>query len=144
MQSTVRNIEAFTVVGIARRQSNDRPEEIGRLWQEFFAGGGAKQIANRKSDDIYAVYTEYEGDHTKPYTMVIGCEVTEIGALSTGLVAKTIPGGSYAVFDAKGPQPASIMAAWKQIWESPLARTYVSDFEHHRAPDDVKVHVGVR
>jgi predicted transcriptional regulator YdeE len=144
MQPTTQSLGSFTVVGIARRQSNDHPDEIGKLWQDFSASGGVKQIPNRKSDDIYAVYTEYEGDHTKPYTMVLGCEVTEVGSLPKGLVAKIISDAKYAVFDAKGPQPTSVISAWKHIWSSSLVRAYTADFDHYHGPEDVHVHVAVR
>ncbi len=65
---------AFTVVGISARVSNDRPQEIGKLWQQFYVQGIAAKIPNKKSEKIYSVYIDYESDHTKPYTMVIGCE----------------------------------------------------------------------
>jgi predicted transcriptional regulator YdeE len=144
MRSTTQNVEGFTVVGISHRESNDRPEDIGKLWQEFFSKGGPKQIPRRKNDEIYAVYTEYEGDHTMPFTMLIGCAVSSVDALPDGLVVKTISGARYAVFDASGPQPASVIAAWKHIWSSPLNRAYTNDFDHYRGSENVEVHVAVR
>jgi predicted transcriptional regulator YdeE len=143
MDARTEELPAFTVVGMARRQSNDRPDEIGKQWQDFFAAGGAAQIPNRLSDEIYAVYTEYEGDYTRPYTIVIGCQVAADGALPAGLVRKTVPGARYAVFDARGPQPASIVAAWQRVWAASLPRSYGSDFDRHRGPEDVEVFVSV-
>jgi len=144
MPQSVRDLGPFTVVGISAKESNDHPEGIGKLWQDFYAKGGAKQIPNRASDDVYAVYTEYEGDHTKPYTMLIGCQVSSVGTLPTGLVAKAIPGAKYAVFDASGPQPASVVATWVRVYQTPLQRAYVADFDRYRGPTEVEVNVGVR
>jgi predicted transcriptional regulator YdeE len=143
MQPPTRTLDTFTIGGIARRQSNDRTDMIGRQWQEFFAGGGVKQIPSRQSDDIYALYTDYEGDYTRPYTLVIGCRVKDGAALPTGFVAKPILAGKYAVFDAKGPQPASVVAAWQRIWGASLDRAYTTDFEQHRSAEEVDINVAV-
>ncbi|HZH02130.1 MAG TPA: effector binding domain-containing protein [Myxococcaceae bacterium] len=144
METKTETLPAFTVVGIAAKESNDRPDQIGKLWQEFFNSGGVNQIPNRKSDDIFAVYTEYEGDHTKPYTMVIGCQVEQVESLPTGLVAKTLPGAKYTILKAKGPQPATVVNTWKHVYNAPLDRAYVADFDRYRGPEEVEVHVGVR
>jgi predicted transcriptional regulator YdeE len=144
MKPTTRTLAAFNVAGIARRVSNARPEEFGQLWREFFAGGGANQIPGRASDDLYAVYLDYESDHNGPYTMIIGCEIPVGATLPGALVARTVPAATYAVFDASGPQPASVIAVWQQVWSAPLARTYSGDFDHYRGPEQVEVHVAVR
>lgn len=141
MQSTIRTRPAFTIVGVARRVSNDHPEQIGALHREFWAKGGIAQITNRTSDDIYAMYTDYDGDHTKPYTMIIGCEAP--AAVGEGLTAKHVPAAKYAVFDARGPQPATIIATWQHIWGADLPRAFTSDFDHY-AGDVADVHVAVR
>ncbi len=91
-------LASFTVVGMARRQANDRPDQIGQQWQEFMTAGGIELIPNRLNDEVYALYTDYEDDHTKPYTMVIGCRVSEVEPLPAGLVARTVPAGSYLAF----------------------------------------------
>jgi predicted transcriptional regulator YdeE len=137
-----RQVAAFTVVGLAGRQSNDRPELIGKQWQDFFASGGPAQIPDRKSDDLFAVYTDYEGDYTQPYTMIIGCEVSRASSLPKGLVAKSVQSAKYAVIDARGPQPQSVVAAWKKVYGLPLSRAYTSDFDRYRG-EDIEVFVAI-
>jgi predicted transcriptional regulator YdeE len=144
METETRTLGTITVMGIARRLSNEKPEEIGKMWQEFLARGGAARIPGRKSDELYAVYTDYEGDHTKPFTLIIGCEVDATVTTPEGLRVKTIPAGKFEVFEAKGPQPAALVAAWKRVWDSPIRRAYEADVEHYRGPEDVEIFVGVK
>jgi predicted transcriptional regulator YdeE len=137
----------FTVVGISARVSNDRPQEIGALWRQFYADGIAAKIPNKKSENIYSVYIDYESDHTKPYTIVIGCEVNDAASLPAGLVSKTIPPAKYAVISANGKQPDTLIAAWQQVWKSDLPRTYSGDFDLYVSKGvdlDVSLHVAIR
>ena len=41
------------------------------------------------------LYTEYEGDFTKPYKFYAGVEVEEAQDLNEGLYVNTIHGGKY-------------------------------------------------
>ena len=144
------SLPAFTVVGISLRTSNDRPQEIGKLWQRFYAERIAAQIAHKKSENIYSLYLDYEGDHTKPYTLVIGCEVHDASSLPEGFESRTVPAAKYALIPANGRQPDSVIAAWQQIWTSDLARTYSGDFDLYASkgsgPSDqeVTIYVAVR
>jgi predicted transcriptional regulator YdeE len=144
------SLPAFTVVGISARVSNDRPQEIGKLWQQFYAHGIAAKVPNKKSEIIYSVYIDYESDHTKPYTIVIGCEVNDPASLPAGLVSKTVPAAKYAVISANGKQPDSVIAAWQSVYSSDLARTYSGDFDLYvsQGPDpadlDVNLYVAIR
>jgi len=144
------SLPAFTVVGISLRTSNDRPQEIGKLWQQFCAEGMAAQIPNKKSENIYSLYLDYEGDHTKPYTLVIGWEVHDASSLPEGFESRTVPAAKYALIPANGKQPDSVIAAWQQIWRSDLARTYSGDFDLYasQGPDpsdqEVNIYVAIR
>jgi len=102
------------------------------------------QIPARRGDDLYALYADYESDHTRPFTMLIGCEAEAFGPLPAGLQARVVPAGRYAVFDASGPQPASLVAVWTRIWELPLSRTYAGDFDHYKNATTVEVNVAIR
>jgi len=127
---------AFTIVGISARTSNAHPEEIGVLWQRYYGEGIASKIPNKKSEDTYSLYIDYESDHTQPYTLVIGCEVNGVAALPAGLVTKTVPAAKYAAFSAEGPQPQTVISVWQQVWASGLQRTYSGDFDVYSAGSD--------
>jgi predicted transcriptional regulator YdeE len=120
---------AFTVAGISLRTSNAEPEKIGGLWQQFYSGDFGSRIPDKKSDDIYSLYMEYEGDHTQPYTLVIGYEASPSAAIPSGMVAKTVPAAKYAVFTAMGPQPQTVISIWEYVWSAGLQRTYSGDFD---------------
>jgi predicted transcriptional regulator YdeE len=149
MKYSVLSRSAFSVAGISARVSNDRPQAIGALWQQFYAQGIAAKISNKKSENIYSVYIDYESDHTKPYTMVIGCEASDAGSLPAGLVRTTVPAATYAVIPANGKQPDAVIAAWQWVYRSDLARTYSGDFDLYVSPGsdgadpDVKLHVAI-
>ncbi len=61
----------FTIAGIAARVSNGKPDDIGALWQRFYAEDVATRVTNRASDDIYSLYTEYDSDFSQPYTLAV-------------------------------------------------------------------------
>ncbi|MGA9039111.1 MAG: GyrI-like domain-containing protein [Terriglobales bacterium] len=150
MNYTTVSLPAFTVAGISARVSNDRPEGIGQLWQQFYAQGIAAKVPNKKSGNIYSLYIDYESDHTKPYTLVIGCEVKDASSLPAGLVSKDVPAAKYAVIPANGKQPDSVIAAWQQVYSSGLARTYSGDFDLYvskgsdPSDQDVDLYVAIR
>jgi len=78
-----------------------------------------------------ALYCDYEGDYTQPYSLVIVCPVSSLDNIPEGMVAKTIPAGSYAVFRAIGEYPASLIETWGNIWQTELKRTYTGDYEFY-------------
>ncbi|WP_259632442.1 GyrI-like domain-containing protein [Stieleria sedimenti] len=66
-----------TLYGIQTRNSNETPHEIAALWQRFMADGLADEIPERADEQLIAAQFDYRGDHTQPYTLFLGCEVTE-------------------------------------------------------------------
>ncbi len=64
----------FTMAGISTRTSNDLEtnQETARipvLWGRVFKENIFEQIPSKVSPGgLVAVYTDYEGDHTTPYT----------------------------------------------------------------------------
>jgi len=138
----------FTVAGLATRTSNSRPDQIGALWQEFYGRNVLAQIPNKKSDDVFSVYIDYESDHTGPYTLIIGCEVEGGAVVSEGLVKKKIPGAKFAVFDANGKQPDTLISTWLKIPGMNLGRTFSGDFDLYKnelgkTQPDVRVFVAI-
>jgi predicted transcriptional regulator YdeE len=134
---------AFTLVGISCRASNADASPIGALWGRFSAGGGPAQLPGRIDDRILSLYTDYESDHSGPYTVIIGCAVERAGRAPDGLVAQRVPASAYAVFDAVGPQPDTLIEVWGRILDTPIARTYSGDFEEHDGSDRVRILVAV-
>lgn len=124
----------INVIGIECRTSNaleDGPQDIPRLWGQFYSEDILNKIPNKVSNEVIALYCDYESDHTQPYSLVIGCPVNSLSDVPPGMVAKTIPGGSYSVFRAIGEYPASLIETWGNIWQTELKRTYTGDYEFY-------------
>lgn len=131
LKYTIRKVPARTVVGIARRTSNAEAHTcIPACWQAFLMNNTPARIPHRVAPPVmYAVYSDYEKDWTKPYTYLLGCGVTRADKVPDGMEVRHIPAQTYAVFRAKGRMPDEIVTAWANIWASDLPRTYTFDFE---------------
>jgi predicted transcriptional regulator YdeE len=129
-----RKFEDIKLIGLAlpSKTTNENGQsniDCGNLWQKFENKDYFSKIPGKISDAIYAVYYEYEGDHTQPFSYFIGCRVKNNTPVSEGLDTLTIPGGSYQKAVAKGKMPDCIADTWQEIWKSDLSRSYRTDFE---------------
>jgi predicted DNA-binding transcriptional regulator YafY/predicted transcriptional regulator YdeE len=148
---TNETIKPFAVIGLAVRTTNQNQQashDIGALWQQFLGQQIAATIPNRVGQAIYCLYTDYELDHTRPYTVILGCPVSNLAEIPAGLVGHQVPGGLYAKHLAKGSLPqGAVYRAWAEIWQADLARQFSTDFEVYteRAynPDDAEVDIFV-
>ena len=126
-------VKTFKVIGISVRTTNENGQsakDIGKLWNKFMAEGILDKIPNKIDNTIYSIYTEYESDHTKPYTTILGCKVENIDEIPNGMVALTIKGGNYAKFISKGDlTKGAVYKEWTKIWNTDLNRKYTTDFE---------------
>jgi predicted transcriptional regulator YdeE len=103
--------------------------DCGNLWQEFEKGKCAEIILHKLTDEILAVYHQYEGDHTQPFSYFIGCKVRADAETPPGLEALTIAPGTFHKIVAKGKMPGCVINAWKEVWVSNIPRSYKMDFE---------------
>lgn len=159
MTATISHTGGFTVVGISARTNNAKkmtPEgTIGKLWGRLAQENFLAKVPNRADRNIVAVYTDYASDKNGDYTFILGAKVSGDSEIPTGMVAKKIPSGKYAVFTSeRGPASKVVPEAWQKINSLPKAapggdRTYQSDFEVYdgraRNPQNavVEVYVGI-
>ena len=152
--------DEFTVVGIAARTSNAKEMTadgvIGKQWGRLMQENFVSKIPNKSDQSIVAVYTDYASDHNGDYTFLLGARVTSDSDVPTGMVAKKVPAGKFAVFTSeKGPAPQVVPALWMKINALPKTavggdRTYRADFEVYdqRAADPqnmvMDAYVGIR
>lgn len=142
----------MAVMGIECRTSND-PEkglvDIPKHWDRFFRDNIFEQIPNKAADEIIALYCDYEGDYTMPYSLVIGCAVSSWDSIPEGMVVKEVPAGTFALFSAVGEHPKALIETWGKIWKIGLKRTYTGDFELYGAkfvcqnPKEVEVYIAI-
>lgn len=137
-------------IGLELRTNNDECSMAMPAHKDrFFKENILSQIPNKINGNILALYTDYEGDYTKPYSWILGCEVSSLDQVPEGLVGKVIPESNYAVFTTQGEFPQGLIAVWQNIWKSGLQRLYTSDFEVYRSDFDpqqnpeVKVYIAI-
>lgn len=126
-------IKKFSVIGISVRTTNENgqaTQDIPALWNNFMTNGIADKIPNKIDNSIYCIYTEYEKDHTKPYTTILGCKVSDLQTIPDGMVGKTFDEANYTKIVAKGNiLQGMVYNEWTKIWNSNLDRTFTADFE---------------
>lgn len=150
MKPNVITREEQKIIGIEARTSNvaeanPQTAKIPALWQKFFQV--EEKIPNRKNTDtILATYTDYEGDHTGEYSLIVSSEVSSLERIPNDMVGAVIPSARYLVFTAEGQMPAALIETWAQIWQYfsdnlEYHRTYTTDFELHDKNDESKADV---
>lgn len=127
-------LEETKLIGLALRTktTNEMGQsgiDCGNLWQKFEKENYVDKIPNKLSDEILAVYYQYEGDHTKPFAYFIGCKVRNDTEVPQGLESLIIPKGTFQKINSKGKMPDCVANTWKEIWSSNIPRAYQADFE---------------
>ncbi len=125
-------LDGFTVVGLSVITDNESgADAINQIWEDFFEKQIGQQVEDiRENDFIYAVYSDYEGDHTKPYRFTLGYKLKDAqAAVPDGLHTVVTETADYAMLSAAGEQPKALVEAWTAIWQSDLDRRFTTDFE---------------
>ncbi len=127
------NIDEFYVLGISVKTTNKNGQsakDIGELWQRFMIEKIIDKVPDRLDDNIYCLYTDYQGDYTEPYTVILGCKVNSHASAIEGMTLKKVNGGVFTKFTAKGNLSEGVVYnEWAKIWNISSARVYDTDFE---------------
>lgn len=150
MDYTFEKLKQKFFIGLELRTNNEECSSAMPIHKDrFFNENIPAKIPNKIDGNIFALYTDYEGDYTKPYSWILGCEVSSLDEVPVGLVSKVIPESRYAVFTTQGKFPQGLIDAWQKVWKSNLPRSYTSDFEVYRADfhpqnnPEVKVYIAI-
>lgn len=126
-------IEHFKIIGISVRTTNENNQaakDITALWGKFMGENVSEAIPNKIDNTVYSIYTDYESDHTKPYTTILGCKVENLNNIPDGMIGKSFNGGNYVKLSAKGDlMKGLVFNKWLEIWEMDLGRVFTADFE---------------
>lgn len=130
----MKQIDSFKIIGIATETTNENgkaAEDLGKLWTQFYSENLPSKIANKVSDEVYSIYTDYESDYKGKYTALIGLKVNSLNQVPNGLTGREFKGGKHHKFIAKGQMPNAVVATWQEIWkkDKELNRKYTADFE---------------
>ena len=137
--------DAFVVQGVSNEVRNDDPGSIGAVWAEFQKMELPGKLIRVLSEDVVCVYHDYRGTHVDPYRMTVGFRVPMDAVDVVGLSKVTVPAQTMQIFDVTGPQPETLVSQWKSIWDLPIHRSYVADYDIYDStnPDRAIVHVGI-
>jgi predicted transcriptional regulator YdeE len=129
----IQKIKSFSVIGISIRTTNENgqaEQDIPALWNKFMTERTIEKIPNKIDNTVYCIYTDYEKDHTKPYTTILGCKVENLNNIPNEMVYKTFEESEYEKFVAKGNiLKGMVFGEWTKIWNSDLDRAFTADFE---------------
>ena len=125
---------AFKLIGLklegkTTNENNQSNKVCGLLWQQFESGNFREIIPGKLSDDIYAVYFDYEHQDKAVFFYFIGCRAEDTATAPAGLQALQIPGQHYEKYTAKGVMTGCITDQWMAIRESGIRRLFGFDFE---------------
>ncbi|MCP0913669.1 GyrI-like domain-containing protein [Legionella sp. 27cVA30] len=140
----LQQIAGFTITGFSVRTCNRDEFDPGKakipaIWQQFYASDLAGKTP------AFGVYADYESDANGFYTLTAG--IAE-NIVANALNSVNIQSGNYLVFKDTGPMPATVIAAWQQIWDYFAGKTnhkrnFLSDFEAYTAPNEISIYIGV-
>ena len=141
MKYEIVNVEKKVIsgIGIVTTNKNGKSmKDIGAIWEKLIAEDLFNEISQPLSSKGFALYTDYEGDYTKPYYFLAGREVKDAKInIEKGFEFREIPKGKYAKFTVVGHPQKAVLEVWDYIWKENLDRKYSCDFEvyHHDSAD---------
>ncbi|ASG68951.1 AraC family transcriptional regulator [Francisella halioticida] len=125
------------IVGVSTKVSNDRDDLLEQAWELFFNSEVLEYLNGQNlSQDIISVYYEYEGDHTAPYTLLIGYEVNNSFETPIGLDSVILE-KNHKIFRVEGDLPDAAIEKWREIWsDNSKKRVYKADFDRYNPIED--------
>jgi predicted transcriptional regulator YdeE len=144
--NTIVSSEPVWIIGLELRTSNEAAfETIPAHWGRFTSEKIFSQIPNRASDNVYAVYTNYQNpgvNNEGIYSCVIGAAVKDTSHLPDGLIAISLPASTYQVVPVE--RADLVGEAWQKIWQQDTSqRTFIADAECYYLDGKVEIHLGI-
>ena len=143
MNYEIVELKEKTIVGFAARTSNEDPQMgaiIGDLWKQLYTPENTEKIQNRVNAYAIGLYSDYDKEG---YQVSAGFEVSDAES-GNGFTVKTIPAGRYAKFSVHGDMIEAVANSWKEIWETPLDRTFTGDFEEYLSQEDIDIYIAIK
>ena len=139
---------ALHIVGIELRTSNTMAfETIPAHWQRFTQENVLARIDARLSDEVYAVYTNFEfagRDNAGLYSLIVGAAVAPQADPPPGMVRAVVPASRRAGLPVEPGRIDLVGAAWQGIWQrQELRKTFIADYERYGAGGAIEISVGI-
>lgn len=139
-------LAAYLIRTNNQREMNPATAQIPKQWQDFM------QIWPEPPGQVYAVYTDYQSDHTGEYTFGLGFVLQPKQDIPKGMSELILPTADYLVYPATSTKTEDIVATWQQVWHdfdpqhlkhAPLRRSYTTDYERYESLTQVSVCIAV-
>lgn len=128
-------MDNFNIIGITVETLNQNGQSLNdleKLWGQFWDDDIKNQIPNRLSDDIYAVYTDYENGDKEKYRVILGFIVKTLNKIPKGFIGRKITVGNHKKYLSKGKMPEAIILTWAEIsQDKELNRAFRADVTVH-------------
>ena len=133
-------METFTIVGFKKRiDPSLEGQDIMNLWKQLWSHPNTVEFIKKNIMPV-AVYFEYEGDQTKPYSLIVGFKsekkIEEFEFLE-------VPVLQFQEFEKKGTMPQVVFECWQDVWDSNIKRAFLYDIEEYLSKDKVKLHISI-
>lgn len=126
--------KGITIYGNSIRGNNRNRHSYAHTWHAFLEEHG-----NAVFNTVYALYYNYESDHTGDFDFVIGIIYDD------GKPAHEIKGGKYYVWDVGSDDPMDVADAWEDIWQrDDIKRAYGTDFEIYVPGETIKIYLSLQ
>ena len=144
----IQRTELFHVVGLELRTSNlEAAQTIPLHWKRFSEDGVLARISRKLSDEVYAVYTNFENegrDNKGSYSLIIGAAVDPADPVPPGLVAARVPASARMVFSVEPGRFDLVGAMWQTIWNfNERTKTFLADYERYQPGGGIDIFVGI-
>lgn len=113
--------ESFTVAGVSRRFAYEGAKEaIPEFWKDLYKNGHGKQVCGMFGVNINVAMGSNEFEY------LIADVYRPQRDIPEGLITKTIPAFTWAVFPCKGPMPEAMQDAYAKIFSEwlPALKNY--------------------
>lgn len=147
MEYEIVTLNEKIAAGVSARTNNNSPDMgtvIGGLWNRFYSEGVYASLPGKVSEKALGIYTEYAGNEKADYTALVACETSQEPEGEAYAVCR-IPAGRYAKFVIHGDVVQAVAAAWQEIWQMNLPRSFQCDFEEYQnsSMDHAEIHIYV-
>lgn len=110
-------------------ENNQSSTDCSMLWEKFENEKIQQKIPHKLSNELFAVYHDYEKNDGNHFFYFIGCEVAQGTEAPEEMTSLKLPSGHYQKFITEGPIPDCMAHLWEEISNTELEREYSADFE---------------
>ncbi len=110
-------------------KNNQSSKDCSMLWEKFENEKIQQKIPYKLSNELFAVYHDYEKTDGNHFLYFVGCEVALGTPVPEGMTSLKLPSGHYQKFVTEGPIPDCMAQVWEEISSAELEREFSADFE---------------